>query len=172
MIEAQSDDSNAAKFCTRFLSGDARAGWMIHADSSLHYFGRLFIPVACRDVILREFHCSPLAVHPGGMKMYHDLRRRFWWPGMKKDVALFVSRCLTCQQVKAEHQRPAGLNSFLVLVFVRFLRIRVDLYPILQVCFIHCLSQSGSGSMLRWISLQVFLGRLVDRMLFGLLLIV
>ena len=54
MIEAQSDDSEAAEFRTRFLSGDARAGWMIHADSSLRYLGRLFVPVSCRDIILRE----------------------------------------------------------------------------------------------------------------------
>ena len=52
--------------------------------------------------------------------MYRDLRRQFWWPGMKKDLALFVSRCLTCQQVKAEHQRPACLDLFLALVFVKF----------------------------------------------------
>ena len=96
VIEAQSDD-----FRTRFRSGDARAGWMIHADSSLRYLGILFVPSSCRDVILHEFHHSPLAVHPGGTKMYHDLRSQFWWSGMKKDVALFVSQCLTCQQVKA-----------------------------------------------------------------------
>ena len=41
--------------------------------------------------------------------MYLDLSRQFWWRGLKKDVAEFVSTCLTCQQVKAEHQRPAGL---------------------------------------------------------------
>jgi hypothetical protein len=40
--------------------------------------------------------------------MYQDLKRRFWWNGMKRDVAEFVERCSTCQQVKAEHQRPAG----------------------------------------------------------------
>ena len=41
--------------------------------------------------------------------MYHDIRRQYWWWGMKKDVVEFVARYLTCQQVKAEHQRPAGL---------------------------------------------------------------
>ncbi|KAL6176437.1 hypothetical protein ACLB2K_053070 [Fragaria x ananassa] len=40
--------------------------------------------------------------------MYKDLRRQFWWNGMKKDVAEYVSKCLTCQQMKAEHQRPGG----------------------------------------------------------------
>ena len=41
--------------------------------------------------------------------MYHDLKRQYWWKGIKRDVATFVAKCLTYQQVKAEHQRPAGL---------------------------------------------------------------
>ena len=41
--------------------------------------------------------------------MYKDLKRNFWWEGMKKDVAVYVSKCLTCQQVKAEHQKPSYL---------------------------------------------------------------
>ena len=62
-----------------------------------------------RYEILKEFHCSRFAVHPRGMKMYRDLRRQYYWSGMKRDVADFVRRCLTCQQIKAEHQRPVGL---------------------------------------------------------------
>ncbi|GKA44587.1 putative reverse transcriptase domain-containing protein [Tanacetum coccineum] len=49
------------------------------------------------------------SVHPGADKMYYDLRDRYWWPGMKKDIAEYVSKCLTCLKVKAEHQRPPGL---------------------------------------------------------------
>ena len=41
--------------------------------------------------------------------MYHDLKEHYWWAGLKRDVVEFVGRCLTCQQVKAEHQKPAGL---------------------------------------------------------------
>ncbi|KAL0448767.1 UNVERIFIED_CONTAM: Transposon Ty3-I Gag-Pol polyprotein [Sesamum latifolium] len=53
-------------------------------------------------------HYAPYAMHPGSTKMYRDLRPYYWWPTMKKDVAEFVAKCLTCQQVKAEHQAPAG----------------------------------------------------------------
>lgn len=48
-------------------------------------------------------------MHPGGTKMYRDLREFYWWPGLKREVTDFVSKCLTCQQVKAEHQLPSGL---------------------------------------------------------------
>ena len=108
VVEAQQMDEEARTFRAKFLNGEAPMGWMIHTDQSVRFQGKLFVPLSCRDEILREFHHSPLAVHPGGTKMYHDLRRQFWWSGMKRDVANFVSKCLTCQQVKAEHQRPAG----------------------------------------------------------------
>ena len=56
-----------------------------------------------REEILREFHCSLFTVHPGGTKMYQDLHRQYYWSGMKRHIVDFVRRCLTCQQVKAEH---------------------------------------------------------------------
>jgi hypothetical protein len=45
--------------------------------------------------------------------MYHDLKATYWWYGMKRDVAKYVALCDTCQRVKAEHQRPAGLLQLL-----------------------------------------------------------
>ena len=71
----------------------------------------LWIPqsVDLREDILKEFHCSRFAVHRGGTKMYDDLRRWYYWSGMKKHVGDHVHRCLTCQQIKVEHQRPARL---------------------------------------------------------------
>ncbi|GJV55482.1 putative reverse transcriptase domain-containing protein [Tanacetum coccineum] len=54
-------------------------------------------------------HKSKYSVHPGADKMYYDLRDMYWWLETKKDIAVYVSRCLTCLKVKAEHQRPSGL---------------------------------------------------------------
>ncbi|GJT06588.1 putative reverse transcriptase domain-containing protein [Tanacetum coccineum] len=62
-----------------------------------------------RTMIIDESHKSKYSIHPGADKMYYDLRDRYWWHGMKKDIAEYVSKCLTCLKVKAEHQRPSGL---------------------------------------------------------------
>ncbi|GKA88336.1 putative reverse transcriptase domain-containing protein [Tanacetum coccineum] len=56
-----------------------------------------------------EAHTSRYLIHPGADKMYHDLRDLYWWPGIKRDIAEYVSRCLTCSKIKAEHQKPSGL---------------------------------------------------------------
>ena len=84
-------------------------GWAIHTDGSLRYRGRVVVPplTDLREEILREFQCSRFAVHPG--KMYHDLRCHYYLSGMKRHIGDFVRRCLKCQQVKAEHQKPTGL---------------------------------------------------------------
>ncbi|KAL0302446.1 UNVERIFIED_CONTAM: hypothetical protein Scaly_2564300 [Sesamum calycinum] len=57
---------------------------------------------------MHEAHYASYAMHPRSTKMYRDLRSYYWRPIMKKDVAEFVARCLTCQQVKVEHQAPTG----------------------------------------------------------------
>ena len=58
--------------------------------------------------IMEEAHSSAYAIHPDSTKMYHTHREHYWWKGMKKEITDFVSRCLTCKHVKAEHQKPAG----------------------------------------------------------------
>ena len=62
-----------------------------------------------REMIMKEAHDSAYSIHPGSTKMYQDLKQRYWWYGMKHDVAAHVALCDVCQRVKAEHQRPAGL---------------------------------------------------------------
>jgi hypothetical protein len=62
-----------------------------------------------QELILQEVHDSVYSIHPSSTKMHKDLKTRYWWYGMKQDNVEYVSLCDTCQQVKAEHQRPAGL---------------------------------------------------------------
>ncbi|GKA20500.1 putative reverse transcriptase domain-containing protein [Tanacetum coccineum] len=62
-----------------------------------------------RTVIMHESHKSKYSIHPGFDKMYQDMKKLYCWPNMKADIATYVSKCLTCAKVKAEHQRPSGL---------------------------------------------------------------
>ncbi|KAJ0510834.1 putative nucleotidyltransferase, Ribonuclease H [Helianthus annuus] len=80
-------------------------------DGILRLNGRIWVPVygGLRDVILQEAHSSRYSVHLDADKMYQDLKANFWWIGLKKSIATYVAKCLTCAQVKAEHQKPSGL---------------------------------------------------------------
>nr|GEX61253.1 putative reverse transcriptase domain-containing protein [Tanacetum cinerariifolium] len=64
-----------------------------------------------KTVIMHESHKSKYSIHPGSDKMYQDMKKLYWWPNMKADIATYVSKCLTCAKVKAEHQRPSGLSA-------------------------------------------------------------
>ena len=62
-----------------------------------------------RKEIMEKAYFSAYSIHLSSTKMYHDLKDTYWWNGMKRDIVDFVSKCLTCQQVKLGHQRPSGL---------------------------------------------------------------
>ncbi|GJW76158.1 putative reverse transcriptase domain-containing protein [Tanacetum coccineum] len=78
-------------------------------DGSLHYMDRIWVPLVggVRTKIMDEAHKMRYYVHPGADKMYYDLLDMYWWPDMKKEIAIYVSKCLTCTKVKAKHQRPS-----------------------------------------------------------------
>ncbi|GKD34171.1 putative reverse transcriptase domain-containing protein [Tanacetum coccineum] len=78
---------------------------------SLYFMDRIWVSLVggVRTVIMDEAHKSKYFVHPGADKMYHDLRDIYWWPRMKRDIATYVSKCLTCSKIKAERQRSSGL---------------------------------------------------------------
>ncbi|GJU97643.1 putative reverse transcriptase domain-containing protein [Tanacetum coccineum] len=81
------------------------------ADGTLCLNGRSWLPCYgdLRTVIMHESHKSKYSIHPGSDKMYQDMKKLYWWPNMKADIATYVNKCLTCAKVKAEHQRPSGL---------------------------------------------------------------
>ncbi|WVZ53110.1 hypothetical protein U9M48_004096 [Paspalum notatum var. saurae] len=80
-------------------------------QGTVWYKNRICVPDvdSIKKLILSEAHDTAYSIHPGSTKMYHDLKERFWWYGMRRVVAEYVAVCDTCQRVKAEHQRPAGL---------------------------------------------------------------
>nr|GFB59480.1 putative reverse transcriptase domain-containing protein [Tanacetum cinerariifolium] len=81
------------------------------ADGTQCLNGRSWLPCYgdLRTVIMHESHKSKYSIHPGSDKMYQDKKKLYWWPNMKADIATYVSKCLNCAKVKAEHQRPSGL---------------------------------------------------------------
>nr|GEX07341.1 putative reverse transcriptase domain-containing protein [Tanacetum cinerariifolium] len=81
------------------------------ADGTLCLNNRSWLPCygELRTLIMLESHKSKYFVHPGSDKMYQDMKLLYWWPNMKADIATYVSKCLTCLKVKAEHQKPSGL---------------------------------------------------------------
>ncbi|KAG0462325.1 hypothetical protein HPP92_020801 [Vanilla planifolia] len=85
------------------LASQGLGGDFALRDDILTFRGRWCVPShqEFRERILREAHYGTLAMHPGEVKMYRNLRSVFWWRGLKTDVAAFVRKCLTCQQVKA-----------------------------------------------------------------------
>ena len=84
---------------------------MVKEDESLYFRDRLCVPADTepKKELLHEAHNSVFTMHPGGNKMYQDLKHNYWWKGMKRDVTNYVFKCLTYQQVKSEHQVPLGL---------------------------------------------------------------
>ncbi|GKC25960.1 putative reverse transcriptase domain-containing protein, partial [Tanacetum coccineum] len=82
-----------------------------HADGTLCLNGRSWLPCYgdLRTVIMHESHKSKYSIHPGSEKMYQDMKKLYWWPNMKANIATYVSKCLTCAKVKAKHPRPSGL---------------------------------------------------------------
>jgi len=87
--------------------GDFRLG----ESGVLMFHDRVCVPdvLELKKRILDEGHRSSLSIHSGVTKMYQDLKRLFWWPGMKKEIAEFFYACLVCQKSKIEHQKPLGL---------------------------------------------------------------
>nr|GFC08546.1 putative reverse transcriptase domain-containing protein [Tanacetum cinerariifolium] len=80
-------------------------------DGTLCLNGRSWLPCygSLRTVIMHESQKSKYSIHPGSDKMYQDMKKLYWWPNMKADIATYVSKCLTCAKFKAEHQKPSGL---------------------------------------------------------------
>ena len=111
IVEAQKNNAGMEKIRQRLMENDPRAA-CFHQDGEgvLWFNNRLVVPkdLELRKQILEEAHLSRYSIHPGSNKMYQDLKLRFWWTRMKREIARYVSECDTCQRVKASHLRSAG----------------------------------------------------------------
>jgi hypothetical protein len=108
--KGQKDDEKINKF--RQLIIDRKGpDFREDAEGVVWFKDRLCVPdiTSIRELILKEAHETAYSIHPGSEKMYQYLKKRFWWYGMKRNIAEYVARCDSCQRIKAEHRRPTGL---------------------------------------------------------------
>ena len=94
---------------------------------------------------MEEAYFSAYSIHPGSTKMYHDLKDTYQWNGIKRDIVdfFFVSKCLTCQQVKLEHQRCFGLLQQIPIPEWKWDMIAID--------FVSDLPRTSSGYDAIWV---------------------
>ena len=107
--EAQKDDPESEELLKLIKYSKKTQLWQ-DDQGVIRFDTRIWVPDSegLRKEVLSEAHSSAYSVHPGSTKMYKDLKQHFWWNNMKLDVAEHVAKCLTCQQIKIEHQRPGG----------------------------------------------------------------
>ena len=124
---------------------ESENGFLKRSDGTLWFRDRIWIPFhgGIRELIMHESHKSKYSIHPGADKMYQDLKKLYWWPNMKADIAQYVSWCLTCSKVKAEHQKPSGLLVQPELPEWKWERITMD--------FITKLPRTVSGNDAIWV---------------------
>ena len=122
-----------------------KADFQVSEDGILKFQGRLCVPdnAELKEEILSEAHRSSYRIHPGSTKMYQNLRQYYWWNGMKADIAKHVTKCLTCQQVKAQHCKPGGLLRPLEIPEWKWEHITMD--------FVMGLSRSQRGHDSIWV---------------------
>ncbi|GJV51648.1 putative reverse transcriptase domain-containing protein [Tanacetum coccineum] len=144
ILEAQSEASKDLKAPTEWLRGLERH-FEQRDDGEIYFFDRIWIPSVggVRKLIMDEAHTSRYSVHPGADKMYYDLRDLYWWPGMKRDIAEYVSRCLTCSKIKVEHQKPSGFLQQPEIPEWKWEKITMD--------FVTKLPKSSSGHDTIWV---------------------
>jgi hypothetical protein len=110
------------------IKEDKALGFSVDEQGMLWYKKRICVPEVkeIRELILHEAHDSAYSIHPGSTKIYHDLKSRYWWYGMKRAIAEYVALCHNCQRVKAEWQRPARLLQLLKIPQWKWKEISMD----------------------------------------------
>jgi hypothetical protein len=133
ILEAQMRDAKVKKVRDKVESG-AETPFQVLNDGMVVMGRRMYLPgdKVLKEEVLKEAHESRFTVHPGRTKMYRDLREFYWWPKMKKEIAEYVTGCSVCQQVKIEHQKPAGPLQPLLIPQWKWEDIKMDFVSGLQ----------------------------------------
>ena len=110
ILEAQLENPYLMSMRKKVEEGE-QSDFAIRDDGALVIGSRLCVPATegLKRKILEEAHSSAYSMHPDSTKMYRTLKEYYWWSGMKREVAEYVSKCFICQQVKVERQKPSGL---------------------------------------------------------------
>jgi hypothetical protein len=108
--EAQKNDEKISEIRRLILDGRG-IDFREDTEGVIWFKDRLCVPIvqSIRELILKEAHETAYSIHPGSEKMYQDLKKKFWWYGMKREIAEHVAMCDSCRRIKAEHQRLAEL---------------------------------------------------------------
>ncbi|GJV35260.1 putative reverse transcriptase domain-containing protein [Tanacetum coccineum] len=95
----------------RAMAMTIQSGMERKEDGNLYFMDKIWVPLVgdVRMVILNEAHKSRYSVHPGADKMYHDLRDMYWWPGMKRDIAIYIRTRLDLST--AYHPQTVGQSE-------------------------------------------------------------
>nr|ABG65937.1 retrotransposon protein, putative, Ty3-gypsy subclass [Oryza sativa Japonica Group] len=142
--EAQINDPDIQEIKKNMRRGKA-IGFLEDEQGTVWLGERICVPdnKDLKDAILKEAHDTLYSIHPSSTKMYQDLKERFWWASMKREIAEYVAVCDVCQRVKAEHQKPAGLLQPLKIPEWKWEEIGMD--------FITGLPRTSSGHDSIWV---------------------
>jgi hypothetical protein len=95
--DGQKVDEKINEIRQLILDGKGKDFWE-DAKGILWFKDRLCVPdiKSIRELILKEAHETTYSIHPGSKKMYQDLKKRFWWYGMKREITEYVAICDNC----------------------------------------------------------------------------
>ena len=127
VLEAQKNDDKIYAIVNQSREGK-ETEFTVNKVGFMYYRDWVCVPNddELKKSILEEAHRRSFAMHPGSTKMYQDLKTSYWWPRMKRDVLEFVTKCLVCQKVKAEHQVLSGLLQPIKIPEWKWDQIRMD----------------------------------------------
>ena len=110
VIEAQKNDEKISAI-VKHIGDDKETEFTVNENGVFYYKDRVCVPDDndLRKSILEQAHSGSFSIHPDSTKMYQDFKMSFRWSEMKRDVLEFITKCLVCQRVKAEHKVPFGL---------------------------------------------------------------